>query len=126
MDELYREELMAVYKNPTHRGQVADPSVEVYKKNPMCGDELNLQLKIEDGKIVDAKFSGVACSVSVISSDLLLEHLKGKTVEEAKSLSKDDLLKLVGLNLTTSRVACATLVLKALEEALKKYESTNI
>ncbi len=125
MDELYREELMEVYKHPAHRGKVIDPTVEVYEKNPMCGDDLILQLKIEDGKITDAKFSGIACSVSVISSDLLLEHLRGKTLDEAKSISKEDLLAIVGLNLTTSRVACATLSLTALHKALKNYEHKN-
>jgi len=65
---MYREELMDIYKNPTHKGTIAAPSAQVRKKNPMCGDEVTMQLKIENGKITDAKFDGFACFVSIVSS----------------------------------------------------------
>jgi nitrogen fixation NifU-like protein len=118
MDDLYKEELMDIYKNPSHRGKMNDSTHQSQGKNPMCGDEIVLQLKIADGKIADAKFSGDACAVSIISSDLLAEHIIGKTVDEAKKLTKEDLLDIIGLNLTTSRVKCATLALDALQNAL--------
>ncbi|PJA86722.1 MAG: Fe-S cluster protein [Candidatus Moranbacteria bacterium CG_4_9_14_3_um_filter_42_9] len=119
MDNLYKEELMEVYKNPPNRGVLKNPTSKSTGKNPMCGDEILLQLKIAGGKIADAKFDGSACAVSVISSALLTEHIIGKTIEEAKKLSKEDLLQLIGLNLSTSRVKCATLVLNALHDALE-------
>ena len=88
----------------------------------MCGDEIDLQLKFENGLVFEAKFEGSACSVSIISSSILTDYLIGKTLKEVKNITKEDLLKLINLNLTTSRVACATLVLSALEDAIKKYE----
>jgi nitrogen fixation NifU-like protein len=123
--ELYREDLMDIYKNPSHKGTVDDPSVKVFEKNPMCGDEIDLSVKVKNGVIEDIKFEGSACSVSIISSDLLLDHVKGKTIEEAKKITKDDLLKMVDINLTTSRVKCATLILVAVQEAITKLESKD-
>lgn len=122
MTYLDREDLMDVYKNPANRGALPGGNVVVSDSNPMCGDEITLNLDIKKNIIKDAKFSGSACAVSIISSDLLLEHIKGKTLEDVKKLEKDDLLKLLGLNLTTSRVKCAMLILTALKKGIKKYE----
>jgi nitrogen fixation protein NifU and related proteins len=119
---LYREELMEVYKSSKNRGKMQKPSVEVVEKNPLCGDEVDLQLLIKDGKIEDAKFDGPACAVSVIASNYLLQNLIGKSLENAKKITKQELLDMIGINLTTSRVNCATLVLQGLQDAIKKYE----
>jgi len=124
-DNLYREELMEVYKNTKVRGKLADPSVEVFQRNIMCGDEIILQLQIDQGVIKDAKFDGVACAVSVIASNFMLENIIGKTTEEARQITKKDLLEMIGVNLTTSRVKCATLVLEALQNAIKKYNQNK-
>lgn len=113
---------MDIYKNPHNRGKISLPSVSVSKKNPMCGDELTLQLEIKDGVVKEAKFDGSACSVSIISSSILTDYLIGRKLDEVKKLTKEDLLKFINLNLTTSRVACATLIFSALEEGLKSYE----
>ena len=118
-DALYREELMDIYKNPSNKGHIDHPTHHADGKNPMCGDEITLQLKIADGKIEDAKFDGNACSVSIISSEILTEHIVGMPVDTAMKITKEDLLKMIGLNLTTSRVKCATLVLSALQGALE-------
>ena len=95
MDDIYREELMEIYKNPIHKGVMDDPSAQIIKENPLCGDVVSLQLKVSDGVIKDAKFDGPACAVSVISSEILVEELIGKSVEEARKFNKEDLLKLI-------------------------------
>lgn len=117
-----RQDLMEIYKYPSNRGKLEDPTVEDYEVNKFCGDEVLLQLKIENDKIVDAKFSGDACAVGIISSSLVTEEIIGKTLQQAKNLTKEKVLEMVGTPLTTSRVKCATLVLEALQNALKKYE----
>lgn len=122
---MYREDLMAIYKDPNHKGHVPNPDITVFQKNPMCGDEIHLELKIEDGVISDAKFNGSACSVSIISSSVLLDNLIGMKLEDAKKYSKEELLKTLDLNLSTSRVSCATLILNALKEAIDKYETNR-
>ncbi len=122
MDDFYRSELMEVYKDPTHKGHLSDSSITLEKQNTFCGDHLHLFLKIKNNIIEDAKFNGEMCFVSIIGADFLLEEIIGKTIEEAKKIDQKKLLELIDLNLTTSRIACATLTLKALQEALNKYE----
>lgn len=122
MSDLYREELMEHYKTPNNRGRLAKPDIHVRQVNPMCGDEIDLDLVIKDGKITDVGFEGQACSVSVVSSSYLTEHIKGLSLEEVKKIDKDELLKMLDLNLSTSRVKCATLILEALQEAVTDYE----
>ncbi len=122
MDDLYRSELMEIYKDPTHKGHLNHPSIFLEKQNAFCGDHLNLSLKIKNNIIADAKFEGEMCFVSIIGADFLLEEIIGKTIEEAKKIDQKKLLELIDLNLSTSRIACATLTLKALQEAIDKYE----
>ena len=126
MDDLYKEELMEIYKNPSHKGTIPNATFSISKDNSVCGDHLTLSLTVENNVIKDAKFEGSACAVSVIAADKLLEDIIGKTMEEIKIIDKDYLLNLIGINLTTSRVKCATLILNALHDAIKEHaESIN-
>lgn len=118
-----RQDLLELYKNPPYRGELSNATVEVTERNPACGDVVTLDLLIENDVIKDAKFTGEQCAVSVISSAMLLDEILGKTVDAANAVTKEDLLKLIDLNLTTSRVKCATLVLDALKSALKVYDT---
>lgn len=122
MDDLYRSELMEIYKDPTHKGHLSDPSISTEKQNAFCGDHLHLTIKIKNNIIKDVKFEGSLCFVSIVGAELLIEEIIGKTIAEVKKIDQKKLLELINLNLSTSRVACATLTLKALHEALNKYE----
>lgn len=122
MDDLYRSELMEIYKDPTHRGHLIAPTLALEKSNPFCGDHLHLSLQVQDGVIQAAKFDGELCFVSIIGADFLLEEIIGKTLAQARKIDQKKLLELIDLNLSTSRIACATLALKALQEALIEYE----
>lgn len=122
MTDVYREEIMDIYKNPTRRGDLSGANVSSQKKNPMCGDDISVQMKIVGDVIKDAKFDGSACLVSVVSSEMLLDHLVGKSLTEAKNMTKEKLLEMLNLNLTTSRIACATLALNAVQKAIENYE----
>lgn len=121
MDELRRSELMEIYKDPSHKGKLSDPSISLQKQHIFCGDNLHLFLQIENNIIKQAKFDGEMCFVSLVSADLVLEQIIGQTIEQARSLNQEKLLALIDLNLSTSRIACATLIMKALHEALDNY-----
>lgn len=125
MDELRRSELMELYQDPSHKGKLNAPSISLTKSHIFCGDQLNLFLQIKDGVITDAKFDGELCFVSLVSAEILLEELIGQTVAVAREIDQPRLLEILGLNLSTSRITCATLILKALQEALEKYERSN-
>ena len=123
MDQIYKEELMEIFKNPKHKGKLADANASSAGNNPLCGDEISLKLKITNGIIEKARFSGSSCAVSVISSEKLLSFVEGKSVGEASELTQEDLLKILDINVSMTRIKCATLVLSALKEALKDYGS---
>ena len=123
MNDIYREQLMDHYKHPHNRGKMDDAQVEITESNPMCGDVISMQLKVSDGIVEKVMFDGSACAVTIASSSVLTEVLQGKTLEEAKKMSKDELLELLGVELTTSRIKCASLPLDAVHTLIKNYES---
>ncbi len=122
-DSIYREELMEHYRNPSNRGSLANPTLTITEKNPMCGDVLTLQATVSDDTIMDIKFDGEACAVCIAAASVLTDEVKGKTLKAAKEFDKDKLLEALGVNLTTSRIKCATLSLEALAEMTKIYEN---
>lgn len=122
MDNIYQEELMFHYKNPSNTGKLEDPTVETTANNPFCGDKLNMQMHIDKGIVKDIKFEADACAVAVAASSMLTEHIKGKGVEEIKKFSKEQLLDLIGVQLTTSRVKCAVLPLEAVQKLVQAYD----
>ena len=85
---MYNEVLLEHNLYPKNRGKLAKAEIERELKNASCGDKIFVQLKIEDGKIVDGKFSGVGCAISLASADLMIETIRGKTIKEAEELRK--------------------------------------
>ncbi len=122
-DNLYREQLLDIYKSPSNRGKLQNVSVATTEKNPFCGDILTLELRINEDVIEEVAFDGDACMVAVASSSLLTDEIKGKSVEDALKISKEDVLEMLGVELTTSRIKCATLILEALNSALESYKN---
>ncbi len=118
LDPIYQAELEEIFKNPRHKGNIVNPSFLASEQNPLCGDSIRLQLRVENGIIQEARFDGSACAVSIIASEKLLSFIEGKSVAEAKSLTQDDLLQILGVDVSMSRIKCATLVLTALKNAL--------
>lgn len=120
MDDLYREVIIEHYKNPLYRGELDPHDMSFEDENPLCGDHLRIDLAVDDaGVVTDARFSGHGCAISQASADLLVESIIGKNVEELKSLSKEDVLDLLGLDeLGPVRLKCALLSLKVLKGGL--------
>ena len=116
MDDLYREIIIERYKNPAYRG-VLDPSDITFEdENPLCGDHIRIDLRVnEEGNISEAAFSGHGCAISQASADLLLESVIGKSLEEVRKTSKEDLLEMLGIELGPVRLKCALLPLKILK-----------
>ena len=119
-EEIYQEFLIELYKNPLNFGTIADANYKAEMYNTTCGDRVVVYLKVKDGKIIDAKHSGKGCAISQASASLFTEHLKGKTIAQAKDLGKDDVMALIKLDLSKNptRIRCALLPLDALRKAL--------
>jgi nitrogen fixation NifU-like protein len=116
MDDLYRDIILDAYKNPRNRGHLEAPEAWYEDENPLCGDVVRIELRIRDGMIVDARFSGHGCAISQASADLLLERVKGQPLEVVRDLTREDVFAELGVqSLTSARVKCALLPLKVLK-----------
>jgi nitrogen fixation NifU-like protein len=116
MDDLYREQIVDRFKNPRSRGTL-DPHDFTYEDdNPLCGDRIRIDVRVDaDNRVTAAAFSGQGCAISQASADLLTESVVGKTLDEVKQISKDDILELLGIELGPIRLKCALLSLKVLK-----------
>jgi nitrogen fixation NifU-like protein len=127
MDDLYREHILDHYKNPRNHGTIDDADVSAEGVNPLCGDQLAIDLKIaDDGRIEDIKFHGRGCSISQAATSMLTELVEGHTVDEAAALTKDDILQELGIPLSPVRLKCALLGLGTLRLALNRHSGTAL
>lgn len=115
---LYRELILEEYKHPRNRGRVASPTHEAHVRNPLCGDELTVTLNVQDNCIRDIKFDGKGCALSIASSSIFTEHVKGKTIAEVQAMDERVLLSLLGVTPNPMRMKCAVLIMRALANAL--------
>ncbi len=113
-DKLYKEHIMELYKSPKNYGELENHTHEHTETNSSCGDEITLQLVVKDGKIEDVKFQGSGCVMSLVSSSLLTDKIKGMGLEGAKKLSKEDILELLKIKINPSRMKCVLLPLENL------------
>lgn len=123
MDDLYREEIIDRYQNPQHRGELDPHDISYYDDNPLCGDHIRIDLRVdENGVVTEAAFDGKGCSISQASADMLMESVINKPVEELKKLAKEDILEMLGIELGPVRLKCALLSLKVLKAGVYGLE----
>jgi nitrogen fixation NifU-like protein len=138
LDELYREIILDHYRSPRNRGSLDQPSASSEGDNPLCGDEVRVDLNIRDGRVFDVRFEGKGCSISQASASMMTEAIKGLSLEEVESLFETfkammysaaevdmdalgDLEALQGVRKFPVRVKCATLAWNTLQEALEEF-----
>ena len=119
--DIYKDIILDYYRNPRNLGDLPNPDVRAKDSNPLCGDIIEMQLKINDGKIEDIRFKGKGCAISQASASMLTETVKGKTLEEVKSMSKTDVLNLIGIDPGPTRIKCALLGLKVIKLGVYGY-----
>lgn len=138
LNSLYQQLILEHYRNPRNKSELPEKTVEIHMRNPTCGDEVRLQLRIEGGRIADARFLGQGCSISQASVSMMTQLIKGRSLDEAEGVAerfkammhgdpdaaKDrgmgDLRALAGVSKFPVRVKCALLGFDALLEALRK------
>jgi nitrogen fixation NifU-like protein len=125
-EELYQEHILDHYEDPFHRGQLPSATHAHEDNNPLCGDVVRVELQLDrEGTIKDAYFSGQGCVISQASASMLLESMLGKTIEDVKKFSAEDMLKLYGARLTPNRQKCCLLSWKVLQSAVHSPLASN-
>lgn len=114
---------MEHYKKPRNFGKILKADAEYSDANPLCGDEIKVYINFSNKKIKEIKFIGNGCAISQASASMLTDYVKGKDLEFVKKLDKDDVLKLLGIDLSFNRLKCALLPLKAIKMAVYSYFS---
>jgi nitrogen fixation NifU-like protein len=117
-DDLYRDFILEHYKRPRNFGELEDPDLEAHEVNPLCGDELGVQIAVADGRIAELRFQGHGCAISQAAASIASEELVGMDLEEAGSLPAEWMLDLLGIPVSATRRKCALLSLKVVRHAL--------
>jgi len=125
--DIYHEMIIDYSRNPANYGKIENPDVTYHDANPLCGDSIDVDLKIDGDRVSDIKFHGKGCAICMACSSVLTEITKGKSLEEARQIAKDDILGELGLeNLQAVRIKCALLSLKVLKFALYSYLAKHV
>jgi len=114
-DQFYREYILDHYKNPRNFGRLPDADVSHEEYNPLCGDLVGMDFRLRDGTIEEVRFHGRGCAISQASASLMTERLKGMRLDEAREISRDDVLEELGIEISPARLKCALLSLKVLK-----------
>ena len=125
--DIYHEMIVDYSRNPINYGEIENHDVTFHDSNPLCGDSIDIDIKIDENKITDIKFHGKGCAICMACSSVLTEITKGKSIYDARKIEKNDVLSELGLeHLQAVRIKCALLSLKVLKSALYTYIGKNL
>ena len=121
-EDLYREEILELYRNPLNYGKIKNADARFKDFNPVCGDDVEIFLVVKNDVLEQIKFEGKGCVISIAAASLLTEYLKGKKLNVAKNLKNEKMLSLLPIKIVDLRIKCALLALKCVKKAIIKCE----
>jgi nitrogen fixation NifU-like protein len=125
--DIYHEMIVDYSRNPINYGKIENHDVTFHDSNPLCGDSIDIDMKIDDNKVTDIKFHGKGCAICMACTSVLTEITKGKSLDDVRKIEKHDVLGELGLDhLQAVRIKCALLSLKVLKSALYTYLGSNL
>jgi nitrogen fixation NifU-like protein len=121
MPVLYSEVLLDHFRHPRNYGSINAPDISYESFNPLCGDRIRLQLKLDRATVQEARFKGDGCAISTAAASLLTELLIGTSIEQAAAISDDELISALQSDIQPARRQCALLPLEALRHGLSEH-----
>ncbi len=121
--DMYRQQILDHYKNPRNYGELEDPDIEHVGENPMCGDTIKMFVRLDDdGETIErVSFVGDGCAISQASASMLSGALRGKSLDEVEAMDRDDIIDMLGVELSPMRIKCAVLAEKVAQDGIKIY-----
>ena len=127
MSSVYSEIILDYYRHPRNKGTLEHAQISAKDSNPLCGDIIEMQLEVDKNNSVrDVRFNGQGCAISQASASMLTELVKGKTIDDVRKISKEEILSLIGGQLSAVRLKCALLSLKVLKTGVYDYLGSAI
>ncbi|MFD1633413.1 Fe-S cluster assembly sulfur transfer protein SufU [Haloplanus ruber] len=122
--DMYRQQILDHYKNPRNHGELEDPTFTHVGENPSCGDTIKIDVRLDDdGETIDyVSFSGDGCAISQASASMLTERLPGTTLGELAEMDRDDVVEMLGVDISPMRIKCAVLAEKVIQDGAKIHE----
>ncbi len=121
--EIYDDYILDHYECPYHKGHIASPTCAHSEKNPLCGDQIRLELKLdESGRVAEAFFNGKGCAISQAAASILCQHVEGKTLDELRGFQAPEMLRLLKVPLTATRQRCGLLGFKVLKTLMYELD----
>jgi nitrogen fixation NifU-like protein len=121
--DMYRQQILDHYKNPRNYGELDDATFSHVGENPLCGDAIRVDVELaEDGETIEGvSFRGDGCAISQASASMFSGELRGKTLEELDAMDRDDVIDLLGVDISPVRVKCAVLAEKVAQDGAAIY-----
>jgi nitrogen fixation protein NifU and related proteins len=124
--EMYQEHILDLYKDPSNRGALPNPTHKSHSFNPLCGDDITINLLTKNDKVEQVKFEGKGCAISIASASMVTDKIKGMTVSEIMKLKKEDVLDMLQIEISPVRLKCALISLETVHNAINKIEDNII
>lgn len=120
--EMYRENVLDHCRNPRNKGSVVHPDIRRIGQNPLCGDEIEITIKLDGARVGDVRFRGSGCAISQASASMLTERIKGMALDKIMQLKSGDVIKLLSIPISATRIKCATLALVVVKQGIEAYQ----
>ncbi len=121
-DWMYRDNIIDHYQNPRNYGRMENPDIRLRELNPVCGDEIEIFVKLNSARIKEIKFWGKGCAISQAAASILTDEIKGKALREIKEITNERMIELLAIPVSPVRMKCAILALKTLEKGIYNHE----
>ncbi len=124
--DIHMENILDHWRNPRNSGSIKEANISFFDRNPLCGDEIKIELQVKNNIIKDMKFTGRGCSISQAAADLVSDFVKGKSLEDVKNIGNTEIIEMLGIYLSPTRIKCGLLALYALKKGIYLKEGKKL